>query len=154
MTASIANLRNAFATIQNEGHATPLVARFETLNRTELEDDVYTEEFTHIGNYVTVEWELEDGIIIGFDEAIYYLAGEELEAFSEAIKDGKLYFEHTQEIPAGANLKEIQDEVDAKIEDMVSAWTEYLFGDIELEESPSSSYEIMDIEGEYEEYEY
>lgn len=153
MTVSIANLRNAFATLQEEGHATPLVARFETLNRTELECGAYTEEFTHIGNYVTVEWELEDGIIIGFDEAIYYLAGEELEAFSEAIKDGKLYFEHTQEIPAGANLKEIQDEVDAKIEDMVSAWTEYLFGDIELEESPSSSYEIMDIEGEYEEYE-
>lgn len=153
MTVSIANLRNAFATLQEEGHATPLVARFETLNRAELEDGSHTEEFTHIGNYVTVEWELEDGIIIGFDEAIYYLAGEELEAFSEAIKEGKLYFEHTQEIPTGANLKEVQAEVDAKVEAMIEEWSAHVFGDIELEESPSSSYEVMNIEGEYEEYE-
>lgn len=153
MTVAITNLRNAFATLQDEGHATPLVARFETLNRTELECGAYSKDFTNISNYVTVEWELEDGIIIGFDEAIYYLAGEELKAFSEAIKDGKLYFEYTHEIPAGADLKEVQDEVDAKVEEMIKEWSTQMFGDIELEESPSSSYEIMNIEGEYEEYE-
>lgn len=162
MTALLSNskytgaLRKVLAHIEKTLGYTPHVQRIETLRRNKFGDYSYESNHSHLTNFYTILWENEDGDTLTPREALGAILGEDIKgarkALELAIKAGLFEPEVTvryRRYTDSGNVARQRNEVHALA--FMDFWFEELFGYPLDDENVSSTYEVMNDFGEFEE---
>lgn len=149
-------LRKALTQIEKVLGYTPHVQRIETLRRDKFGTYSYESNHSHLTNFYTVLWENEDGDTLTPREALDAIQGEDFKdarkALELAIKAGLFEPEVTvrcRRYTDSGNVARQRNEVHALA--FMDFWFEELFGYPLEDENVSSTYEVMNDLGEFEE---